>query len=193
MQPWKSVSCQRIFPSGPGSHFIPVRDSGMDQLEQAVLHSPLQSLYERHDLIMEQQRDQISFSYEYDSDRWLKRTGWREFLSGSSRSQAIAYIIKPRQGSPSYEGKIWEAVASLLTRAEGLVQRSSHFVRVAIVQVEESHHIQQPLQPYQDRRQLQKGIQAWQQIVIFFVRYLSSGLSLTITLSQRSRNRPFVT
>jgi hypothetical protein len=52
------------------------------------------------------------------------------------------------------------------------------------VQVEQSHHIQQPLQPYQDRRQLQKGVRAWQQIVVFFVRYNLGGLNLDISLSE---------
>jgi hypothetical protein len=145
-------------------------------------------LYERHQSIMQQQRDHVNeSSYEYDGDRWLKRTGWRNFLTGSVRTKVLEYVIEPRQGSPSYESMIWDAVAHLIVRAEKLLLRSSHFVRVAIVQVEDSHHIQQPLQPYQGRQQLQKGVRAWQQIVLFLVRLNLGGLDLEIRLSDTQK------
>jgi len=183
-KPWIKVSCQRVFPSGPNSHFIRVRESGNDNsIPQRVPSTPL-SLYEKHQSVIKLQRDRIDDPYEYDGDRWLKRTGWRKFLTGSVRSQALEYVVEPRQGSPPYESKIWDAVASLIVRAEKLLSRTSHFIRVEVVQVEQSHHIQQPLQPYQDRRQLQKGVRAWQQIVVFFVRYNLGGLDLDISLSE---------
>ncbi|CAC9888840.1 unnamed protein product, partial [Aureobasidium pullulans] len=99
----------------------------------------------------------------------------------------LEYVVEPRQGSPPYESMIWDAVAHLIGRAEELLLRSSHFVRVAIVQVEDSHHIQQPLQPYQGRRQLQKGVRAWQQIVLFFVRLNLGGLDLDTRLSDTQK------
>ena len=145
---WTLVSCQRIFPSGPNSHFILVQNgNGQDEGKRDIL-SQSQNLYEKHQLAIKQQTDRIDNSYEYDGDRWLKRTGWRKFLAGSVRSQALEYVVEPGQSSPSYEGEIWDAVASLITRAEKLLSCTSHFVRVAIVQVEQSHHIQQPLLPY---------------------------------------------
>jgi hypothetical protein len=144
-QPWIEVSCQRIFPSGPDSHFIPVRETGDDVTRrQTTLPGP----YERHETVMRQQRDRIDDPYDYDGDRWLKRTGWQNFLAGSSRTETLGYIVEPGRASPPYEIKIWDAVASLIVRAEKLLTRTSHFVRIAIVQVEDSHHIQQPLQPY---------------------------------------------
>ncbi|KAI4749955.1 hypothetical protein E4T51_16663 [Aureobasidium sp. EXF-12344] len=137
---------------------------------------------------MRQQRDRIDDPYDdYDGDRWLKRTGWQNFLAGSSRTETLGYIVEPGRASPPYEIKIWDAVASLIVRAEKLLTRTSHFVRVAIVQVEDSHHIQQPLQPYQGRSQLQKGVRAWQQIVLFFVRFHLGGLDLAIPLSDVQR------
>jgi superfamily II DNA helicase RecQ len=191
-RPWIRVSCQRIFPSGPDSHFIRVRDidcAGSNSNSNDIPHPMLPlGLYERHQSIMQQQRDHVDkSSYEYDGDRWLKRTGWRNFLTGSVRTKVLEYVVEPRQGSPPYESMIWDAVAHLIGRAEELLLRSSHFVRVAIVQVEDSHHIQQPLQPYQGRRQLQKGVRAWQQIVLFFVRHNLGGLGLDIRLSDTQK------
>ena len=86
---------------------------------------------------MRQQRDHIEEpSCAYDGDRWLERIGWRTFLTGTARTKVLEYVIEPRQGSPPYESKIWDGVASLIVRAEKLLSRTSHFVRVAIVQVE---------------------------------------------------------
>uniref|UniRef100_A0A7N2N6W0 DNA 3'-5' helicase n=1 Tax=Quercus lobata TaxID=97700 RepID=A0A7N2N6W0_QUELO len=184
--PWIEVSCQRIFPSGPDSHFIPVREiDGDDDVTRRLTVRP--GLYERHEEAVRQQRDRIDDPYGYDGDRWLKRTGWQKFLAGSSRTKTLEYIVEPGRASPPYEIKIWGAVASLIVRAEKLLTRTSHFVRVAIVQVEDSHHIQQPLQPYQGRPQLQKGVRAWQQIVLFFVRFHLGGLDLAIPLSDVQR------
>ncbi|THW91892.1 hypothetical protein D6D18_06444 [Aureobasidium pullulans] len=189
-QPWIEVSCQRIFPSGPDSHFIRVRsidsaDGDGDDTPHPLL--PPRSLYERHETAIRQQRDRIDDPYDYDGDRWLKRTEWQKFLAGSSRTKTLEYIVEPGRASPPYEIKIWDAVASLIVRAEKLLTRTSHFVRVAIVQVEDSHHIQQPLQPYQGRPQLQKGVRAWQQIVLFFVRFHRGGLDLAVPLSDIQR------
>ena len=189
-RPWIEVSCQRIFPSGPDSHFIRVRSiDSADGDGDDTPHPPPppRSLYERHEAAVRQQRDRIDDPYDYDGDRWLKRTGWRKFLAGSSRTKTLEYIVEPGRTSPPYEIKIWDAVASLIVRAETLLARTSHFVRVAIVQVEDSHHIQQPLQPYQGRPQLQKGVRAWQQIVLFFVRFHLGGLDLAIPLSDIQR------
>ncbi|THV80043.1 hypothetical protein D6D27_08852 [Aureobasidium pullulans] len=169
------------FPLGP----TPILSANGNDIPHPML--PL-GLYERHQSIMQQQRDHVDkSSYEYDGDRWLKRTGWRNFLTGSVRTKVLEYVVEPRQGSPPYESMIWDAVAHLIGRAEELLLRSSHFVRVAIVQVEDSHHIQQPLQPYQGRRQLQKGVRAWQQIVLFFVRLNLGGLDLDTRLSDTQK------
>jgi hypothetical protein len=53
--PWIEVSCQKIFPSGPNSHFIPVRETGeTGETGDDVTWRPttLPGPYERHETVM---------------------------------------------------------------------------------------------------------------------------------------------
>lgn len=133
----------KVFPSGPNSHFVRVRRAHATATDVVRGDKPppppppTPGPYERHRSAMRQQRDHIEEpSCAYDGDRWLERIGWRTFLTGTARTKVLEYVIEPRQGSPPYESKIWDGVASLIVRAEKLLSRTSHFVRVAIVQVE---------------------------------------------------------
>jgi hypothetical protein len=45
---WIEVSCQRIFPSGPNSSYIRVRESDNVDNTRQHMSSSMQGLYERH-------------------------------------------------------------------------------------------------------------------------------------------------
>jgi Orsellinic acid/F9775 biosynthesis cluster protein D len=187
--PWISVRCQRLFASGPGSHYFAVRT--MDQ----TVETPVSRTWQQMETAVQQAQEALLDNIQDNSDDispWLRRTRWAEILQGFTRTQLLCYIQEPDVSEESDETKLWNAVRRLIEHCQRTVMKSGNFVRMQMVQTEQTSRPQQPLQAYFHHTDLLKSCRLWQQIILFFVRSHSESSNLLYeltTIQQRSLQR----
>jgi hypothetical protein len=155
-EPRIEVFCYRIYPSGHDSHFICVQHLYYTgNCEDTPRPAPFPSdLYVRHRSTTRRQRNRVEEpSYEYDADRPLERSRWRDFLAVLARTDVLRYAVEPGRGSSPHKSKIWDGVASITMWVERLLSSTSHFVRVATIRrsraITSSDHSSPPAKPDQ--------------------------------------------
>ena len=185
--PWISVQCQRLFASGPGSHYFEVRTTGRTTVE-----TPTTGTWQQMESAVQQAQEALLNDIQDDPDDtspWLRRTRWAEILQGFTRTQLLRYIQEPDANQEPDETQLWDAVRSLIEHCQRTVMSSGNFVRMQMVQTEQTARPQQPLQAYLHRADLLTSCRLWQQITLFFVRSHSESSNLPYkltTIQQRS-------
>jgi superfamily II DNA helicase RecQ len=170
-KPWKEVSCQRVFPAGPGSQYFEVKST-----------RPADAGHVNDDIFWQRIQDARTDTRQailntireadiHESTPWLLRTGWLTYLHGFERSALLTRVDEPEPGEVSVEGTIWQAVKDLLRLSEvAATKEAGLFIRLEAVRTHHEASSQRPLQPYQHPSSLAKSTRYWQQIIMFFVR-----------------------
>lgn len=203
-RPWRSVSCQRLFPSGLGATYFEVQaprhrhpshandgannTDGSDlspSVAEAVWDS-IDAAYLRNELGT---AGIINAAVEGEISPWLNRTGWTRFLVGLNRDELQTSMNEPDEREALTEAKIWKAVLSLLQTCEDTSTKSAFVARKRILQTEPDNRSTLPIEPYQNSSSLRKSSRLWQQIVLFFVRLVRphTWKSPEIVLSEKQR------
>ncbi|KAL8686415.1 MAG: hypothetical protein Q9218_007122 [Villophora microphyllina] len=174
---WRSVRCQRVYPSGESSGYFEIRESA-PSLDTVVSATKSSTVDVQIDALRTQaytrDRDNIETGELTETSPWLNRTGWAIYLVGCQRSQLLQLIEPPRTNNPPWERIIWIAMLETAQLCEQSVRTSAgHFLRTEIMQTEYSRRSQQVLQPYQ-REDIARFVRPWQEIAIFFLRTMSS-------------------
>jgi hypothetical protein len=173
------VTCQRIFPSRKGSHYIhvhggteeephiPVRADQVDQAVDEVVHA-----YRTQEAEMGQRVEAGDIN---DANSWLRVTGWpRYFYEYTSYKELRDIVMTPEEDSadPLEQGvrRIWHAMDAVVWKSQRTVQYTGQAIRIESVRSEKGQTPYRPLQAYLDAESIAKHVHPWQQILAFFAR-----------------------
>lgn len=188
----RRTQCQRVFTQGPGSHYIrvgpplaeaapePVADiDSVDRLMQQVRE------YQRQD---QQAHETVIQAGDLDeATPWLNRTGWVQYLQGTPREPLVQSMARPEDDAEGPEQAIlviWEAMARLAKVSQDIAKSCGHLLRIDIARTMKDESPHSPLLAYLNAAGIQKHVEPWQQILMFFartqVRSPSSGRNIYI-------------
>jgi hypothetical protein len=178
---FRTVACQRVFPSGKGSHYFQVRFPGIElagermpprsEDEVAKMIAQLEAPYREE----QQGVNNIIQPSELDeANPWLKRTRWAEYLQGLNTEELLASIEEPMDDDEdpieTQARAIWVAMDGLIRHSQQVVTQVGHQLRIKAVQTEKHQNQHRPLQAYMDQETIIKHMRPWQQMMMFFVR-----------------------
>ena len=190
--PWKPVACQRIFVTGAGSNYFEVRtinpqeDLDLDPDPQKSIWDQIEELRSDHQL---RTPNIIYPAEDGEISPWLRRTGWTKYLLGFDRAELRASMDEPDARDYPIESRIWMAVRSLLEVCEDTVAKTNIFIRIQIMQTDLGKRVLRPMESYFRAGELHQASRWWQQILLFFVRYIQphDWQSPTINLNEVQR------
>ncbi|KAE8383989.1 hypothetical protein BDV23DRAFT_189672 [Aspergillus alliaceus] len=175
------VTCQQIFPSRKGSHYIhirggqeeepyiPVRTEQVDQAIQQVT-----AAWET----MKIQTGATGTGEIRDANPWLRVTGWTQYLqefttpSDFKMLRAMVATLLPDTDDPVEQGvrRMWAAMEGVVRKSQWTVQHTGQAIRIEAVRSEKSQTPYRPLLAYMDADSVAKHVQPWQQILAFIAR-----------------------
>lgn len=173
----RSVHCQRLFTQGPGSHYIrvspladaapePVADiDSVDRLMQQVREYQQQDQQAHETIIQAGDLDEAT--------PWLNRTGWVQYLQGTPREPLVQSIARPEDDAEGPERAalaIWEAMVRLAKVSQDVAKSCGHLLRIDIARTMKDESPHSPLLAYLNAAGIQKHVEPWQQILMFFAR-----------------------
>ncbi|KAJ5162549.1 hypothetical protein N7492_007941 [Penicillium capsulatum] len=151
------VYCQRVFTQGPGSHYIRIAQSSPDAAPEPVAN--IDSVDRQGDLD--------------EATPWLNRTGWVQYLQGTPREPLGQSIARPKDDAEGPERAalaIWEAMARLAKVSQDVAKSCGHLLRIDIARTMKDESPHSPLLAYLNAAGIQKHVEPWQQILMFFAR-----------------------
>jgi hypothetical protein len=178
-QSFRTVSCQRVFPSRKGSHFIHIRHPGGDIREAAAaepMASRLVDAMERSYQAQQQRQSAqgIEAGERDEANPWLRRTRWAEYLSLVPAQDLLDCIAPPEEDAARPEEKgaraIWEAMDGVARVSQRIVMQLGHSIRIEAIRTEKGQLRHYPLQAYMDEESIQEHVRPWQQMLMFFAR-----------------------
>jgi len=110
-----------------------------------------------------------------EANPWLRRTQWAAYLKITPQGlpHLLASIETPdetREGPEGAVRAIWEAMASVARISQRITKQTGHLIRIEAVRTEKDQSPHQPLQAYMDEEQIQRHVEPWQQVLMFFAR-----------------------
>ena len=176
--PWRSVNCQRLFPSRHGSHFFEVE--GPQPTEEPAASEPpaptkveqaRQMLTQRMEKIQDRERRTIEEGVYNEPSPWLQRTGWTQHLRKLDRDELLQSIATPEIDDEPVGRVIWDAMAEMMQQCQATTSKHAGvFVRKEMMRTEADQSRFVPLKGYQNPEEIRDKGRHWQQIVMFFVR-----------------------
>lgn len=175
--PWKAVVCQRLFLTGPQSHYIEIRDPlpAEDPVRSRALENDVWQKIESDrrrsketllNVVIEDPAVQIN--------PWLSRTQWSTYLKGFERSSLLQLVEEPRgddDDETPLESFVWATVRSLLRACQyNATTAAGIFVRMEVVQNDQDRRQTVPLQAYLSDATFLDNCRPWQRLILFFVR-----------------------
>ena len=192
----RRIVCQRMFPRGFGSHYIHVRKPGPDY-EPApppprsdVVHAATQHLEQ---LYQDAQTGptMVQAGPLDEANSWLRRTEWPRYLKGAFPNQIPIWIARlnhfvdintgkllecvqaPKEDAQGPEGAaraIWEAMEGVARISQRITKQTGQMIRAEAARLEKDEIPHKPLLAYMDEEQIQRHVEPWQQILMFFAR-----------------------
>jgi hypothetical protein len=120
-KPWRSVDCQRLFPSRHGSQFFEVE--GPQPTEEPAASEPpppskieqaRQMLTQRVEKIQDRERRTIEEGVYNAPSPWLQRTGWTQHLRKLDRDELLQSIATLEMDEEPVARVIWEAMVDIM-------------------------------------------------------------------------------
>jgi hypothetical protein len=65
---------------------------------------------------------------------------------------------------------IWEAIDGVARISQRITKQTGHLIRIEAARTEKDQSPHQPLQAYMDEEQIQRHVEPWQQVLMFFAR-----------------------
>jgi hypothetical protein len=175
------VVCQRLFARGFGSHYMHVRQPGPDY-EPAppppradVVDELIQQLEQRY-VDSQPRRQTIRAGPLDEANPWLRRTQWATYLQvtpDEDLPHLLASIKTPPEDAQGQEGAmraIWEAMDGVARMSQRITKQTGQMIRIEAARTEKDKSPHEPLQAYMDEEQIQRHVEPWQQILMFFAR-----------------------
>lgn len=195
---YRIVTCQRVFPSRYGSHYIqvwrpsrhdepgppdqPDANNPPDQIDQPdqpaqrnrtqVIHRLMEEMEEQFQTEQQQQADNNQPGELDEANPWLRRTQWPQHLQDIDHKDLVASIAEPEDSPDPVEARarvIWRAMDRMVRVSQMAVMQVGHQLRIEAIRSERHQNQYRPLQAYMDQEAIVKHMRPWQQIMMFFV------------------------
>ena len=178
---FRTVACQRLFPSRHGSQYIQIQSPEIPTAVEgrAANHtdavSQLISLAKGQYQQTQQGISNITRTAELDeANPWLRRTRWADYLKGLDRNRLFTSIREPEEETnepnEARARVIWEAMEGLIRHSQIIVSRTGHQLRLEAIRTEKHQNQHRPLESYMDPETIVKHMRPWQQVMMFFAR-----------------------
>ena len=169
----KKVTCQRFFPTRYGSQYFRIKgreDDGpaadrWERIQQDAQRRLKAMEEEANNTIQEGEKDEVN--------RWLERTGWDRYLMGFNRDELVEVVRKPggnKDQDERIEEEVWKAMTEVGTISQQTASKACYMIRAEAVRVETEPHMYKPLKQYWKPETIEKRVNPWRQILMFFVR-----------------------
>ena len=180
-----TVSCQRAFTHGVGSHYIHVERPGPDSImdieapdapdAHAVNQLVAQLVAQLEEAFTEQQahRTVIEAGERDEANPWLRRTQWAVYLAGLDPQRLVECMQRPSEPTTDDEhaaAAIWDSMEAVARVSQRVSSQAGHMIRIEAVRTERDQTPHTPLQAYMDEDNIVRHAIPWQQVLMFFVR-----------------------
>lgn len=175
------IICQRLFKHGHGSHYMHVRQPGPNH-EPAppppradIVNELIQQL-ERTYLDSQPRRQTTRAGPLDEANPWLRRTQWATYVQVTPDEDfphLLASIKPPPDDAQGQDGAIraiWEAMDGVARISQRITKQTGQMIRIEAARTEKDQSPHQPLQAYMDEGQIQRHVEPWQQVLMFFAR-----------------------
>jgi hypothetical protein len=169
------IQCQRFFGSRHGSHYIRVAHQVAE--EEASPADSWERLQEKANKAykekIQQSKETIEEGEEDDVNPWLSRTKWHKYLKKPNPKDIMASVAPPSQDPEKpepYEEMIWKAMTKVAQISQETTSEAGVFVRMEAVRTEKHQTRYTPLETYWDSDAIERRVQPWRQMLMFFVR-----------------------
>lgn len=168
----ESVSCQRLFRSGPGSYYFLVRASSTEEPEPepSQIDSLFNSLESQHQQYFITSSRPVERTELDEASPWLRRTRWTSYLRGQSPEILHSLVESPVSDSSDPLWQICQALQNTARTSQQIAKHCGHLIRTEVVRTELHELPKTPLQAYMDPDAIHRHILPWQQIFCFFAR-----------------------
>ncbi|KAJ5602289.1 hypothetical protein N7510_011823 [Penicillium lagena] len=171
-QAMRRVVCQRVFYRRLGSHYIHVRQPGPNYEparpppQANVVNELIQQLEQTYVDSQAPDDRTIQAGPLDEANPWLRRTQHppRDIL------QSIKTPPEDAQGPEGAMRAIWDAIDGVARISQRITKQTGHLIRVEAARTEKDQSPHEPLQAYMDEEQIQRHVEPWQQILMFFAR-----------------------
>ncbi|KAE8383979.1 hypothetical protein BDV23DRAFT_189686 [Aspergillus alliaceus] len=175
------VTCQQIFPSRKGSHYIHICGGQEEELYIPVHTEQVDQAIQQVTAVWEAMKIQTSATGTgeiHDANPWLRVTGWTQYLqefttpSNFKMLRAMVATPLPNTDDPVEQGvqRMWAAIEGMVHKSQWTVQHTGQAIRIKAVRSEKGQTPYRPLLAYMDADSVAKHVQPWQQILAFIAR-----------------------
>lgn len=175
------VTCQQIFPSRRGSHYIHIRGGQQKEPYIPVRTEQVNQAIQQVTAAWEAMKTQTGPSGTgeiHDANSWLRVTGWTRYLqefttpSDFDALRAMVATPLPDADDPVEQGvwRMWVAMEGVVRKSQWTVQHTGQAIRIEAVRSEKGQTPYRPLLAYMDPDSVVKHMQPWQQILAFIAR-----------------------
>jgi superfamily II DNA/RNA helicase len=171
----EQVRCQRFFGSRHGSHYIQViqrqtqeHDTAFDSWQRVK-----EEAEKKYEEMMQKSKELIEQGEDDDVNPWLSRTKWHTYLDRYNPEELMASVAAPStdpEKPEPYEEAIWRAMTEVAQLSQNTVSKAGVFVRMEAVRTEKHQTRFMPLETYWDADAVNRRVQPWRQMLMFFVR-----------------------
>ena len=171
---WKTVACQRFFPSREGSQYFEVTTPPPEKPSQHII-----PVWAQAEKALEQRKQAIEWSEQKivtegeatEVNPWLERAGWHTYLAGIERDKMLESVDRPDAEIEPMLTAIWQAIDDMTQHCQQtIIHRVGIFVRLEAIRSEKHQTRYHPLQGYMSAKLVQEYGRPWKQIVMFIGR-----------------------
>lgn len=172
----QKVQCQRFFVTRYGSHNIKVAGEQQPEDDEGPTKAwqDLQDrAHEAYEEKIRQSKERIEEGEGDDVNPWLSRTKWHKYLKKPNPTDMIASVAAPStdpEKPEPYETVIWKAMTEVAQISQMTVSKAGVFLRMEAVRSEKYQTRYMPLETYWDPEEINRRVQPWRQMMVFFVR-----------------------
>jgi superfamily II DNA or RNA helicase len=108
-----------------------------------------------------------------EANPWLRRTQWAWYLEGVPIDRMLDLIATPAEDAEGFEAvvwTIWHTMAEVARISQAITQGTGSAIRNDAARVQHDHTAPKPLMAYMDAASIQKHVEPWQQVLLFFAR-----------------------
>jgi superfamily II DNA helicase RecQ len=193
--PWRQTACQRLFPSRHGSSFFAVNIAATDVEANNVAEASNNNFlaFMHGGLVARNEKERATNTHidsqnVFETDPWVERAGWHNYLDTCEVESLLALIDKPNPDNESVLAAIWNAMAELYqTCNETMASKAGIFIRMEAIRDQMHQQRYRPLQSYQGKKPSNDYCRPWQMVLMFFGRTwpLVDGVSPRYALNNR--------
>ncbi|KAJ5882686.1 uncharacterized protein N7473_011120 [Penicillium subrubescens] len=173
------VVCQRFFNVAAGSHYIHVRQPPSPYTPEeppTPIDVTTRIARQLDQLQLDSQsngRTTIQAGEVDEANSWLRRALWAECLQDIEPGKLLDTIAAPAGDADGIEAvafTIWIAMGEVAQISQEITKATGNAIRSDAARIEKGQSVGKPLQAYMDPASIQKHVEPWRQILMFFVR-----------------------